>query len=418
MPGKLNGPSVVINLSTDTRRAPEFPEFIALLAMMISLVAMSIDTMLPALSQIGRDLAVRRDNSTQLIISLFIFGIAVGQMVYGPMSDRTGRRPAVFAGFCLFMVGCFLSLAAVNFPMMLAGRIVQGLGLAGPRVVAMAIIRDQYEGRAMARVMSFIMAVFIVVPAVAPAFGQVILIFAGWRAIFGAFLSLALAVMIWFAARQPETLNPQHRMPFSLRRVGVVFREICAIRAALGYTIAAGFIFGAFQGYLNSAQQLFQTQYHRGHWSPLYYAVLALSVGGASLVNSRLVMRYGMRSLTRRSSQHLSWISAFFLVIAYMLNGHPPLWMLMTYLIISFFCLGLLFGNLNALAMKPLGHIAGSGAAMVGSFSILLAVPLGIIIGQAYNGTILPLVGGFVLLGTASAIVIRRSETSVHPEIG
>jgi DHA1 family bicyclomycin/chloramphenicol resistance-like MFS transporter len=393
------------------KRAPGFQEFIALLAMMISLVAMSIDTMIPALSQIGKDLAVQRDNSTQLIISLFILGIAVGQMVYGPLSDRTGRRPAVFAGFGLFIVGCLLSIAAVNFPMMLAGRMIQGLGLAGPRVVAMAIIRDQYEGRAMARVMSFIMAVFIIVPAVAPALGQVILMVAGWRAIFGAFLSLALAVLIWFALRQPETLNPLHRMPFSLRRVGMVFREICAIREAWGYTLAAGFIFGAFQGYLNSAQQLFQIQYHRGNWSPAYYAVLALSIGGASLMNTSLVMRIGMRSLTRRSSRHLSWISIFFGVVAYMLHGHPPLWTLMTYLIICFFCLGLLFGNLNALAMRPLGHIAGSGAAMVGSFSILLAVPLGIIIGQAYDGTILPLVGGFALLGTISAIVIRRSET-------
>lgn len=382
---------------------------------MISLVAMSIDAMIPALYQIGRDLAVQRNNSTQLIISLFILGIAVGQMVYGPLSDRTGRRPAAFAGFGLFMVGCFLSLAAVNFPMMLAGRIIQGFGLAGPRVVAMAIIRDQYEGRAMARVMSFIMAVFIVVPAIAPALGQAILMVSGWRAIFGAFLVLSLATMIWFAMRQPETLAPRHRMPFSLRRTVTVFREICAIRAALGYTVAAGFIFGAFQGYLNSAQQVLQIQYRRGDWSPVYYAVLAFSVGGASLMNSRLVMRFGMRSLTRRSSLYLGLISAFFLVAAYMLQGHPPLWALMAYLIISFFCLGLLFGNLNALAMKPLGHIAGSGAAMVGSFSILLAVPLGIVIGQAYDGTIIPLVGGFALLGTASAVIIRRTEAHNPP---
>jgi MFS transporter, DHA1 family, multidrug resistance protein len=293
---------------------------------------------------------------------------------------------------------------------MLAGRIIQGFGLAGPRVVAMAIIRDQYEGRAMARVMSFIMAVFIVVPAIAPAMGQLILMIAGWRAIFGAFLFLAVAVMTWFALRQPETLLPDRRMRFSLQRVGGVFREVIAIRAALGYTVAAGLIFGAFQGYLNSAQQIFQIQYRCGEWSPVYYAVLALAVGGASLMNSRLVMRYGMRFLVRRSSGNLAWISAFFLIVAHMLHGHPPLWVLMAYLIISFSCLGLLFGNLNALAMSPLGHIAGSGAAMVGSFSILLAVPLGIIIGQAYNGTILPLVGGFALLGMASTAVIRRSE--------
>jgi MFS transporter, DHA1 family, multidrug resistance protein len=391
------------------KRAPGFPEFIALLAMMISLVAMSIDTMIPALSQIGRDLGVRRDNNTQLIISLFIFGIAAGQMIYGPLSDRTGRRPAVFAGFGLFMAGCILSLLSVNFPMMLAGRIIQGFGLAGPRVVAMAIIRDQYEGRAMARVMSFIMTVFIIVPAIAPALGQVIVMAAGWRAIFGAFLALTLVIMAWFALRQPETLAPRHRIYFSLSRTGMVFRELCAARSALGYTVAAGFIFGAFQGYLNSAQQLIQVQYQRGVWSPFYYAVLALSVGSASLMNTRLVMRHGMRTLTRRASQNLGGISVVFLGIAVLLHGHPPLWVLMTYLILAFFCLGLLFGNLNALAMKPLGHIAGSGAAMVGSFSIFLAVPLGIVIGQLYNGTVVPLVSGFALMGTASALIIHKS---------
>jgi len=355
-------------------------------------------------------LAVQRDNNTQLIISLFILGIAVGQLIYGPLSDSIGRKPAVYAGFFLFMIGCFLSLFALNFGMMLSGRIIQGLGLAGPRIVTMAIVRDRYEGRAMARVMSFVMAVFIIVPAIAPAFGQGILMLAGWRTIFGAILVLALIVLIWFTARQPETLAAKHRSRFSLKRTAVVFREICAIKAAFGYTIAAGFIFGGFQGYLNSAQQIFQIQYRRGTWSPLYYSILALTIGGASLWNSRLVMRYGMRSLTRWHSLNLGGVSTLFFLIACLLKNHPPLWAFMLYLIISFFSLGLLFGNLNALAMKPLGHIAGAGAAMVGSFSILLAVPLGILIGQAYNGTILPLVGGFALLGTAAAVVIYKTD--------
>ena len=333
----------------------------------------------------------------------------MGQLVYGPLSDSIGRKPSVYIGFCLFLFGCLLSLFAVSFEMMLAGRVIQGLGLAGPRIVTVAIIRDRYEGRSMARVMSFIMAVFIIIPAIAPAFGQGILVLAGWRTIFGALLVLSLINSIWFVARLPETLSPQNRMPFSLKRTAMVFREVCAIKAALGYTIAAGFIFGAFQGYLNSAQQLIQIQYHRGSWSPLYYAVLAFSIGAASLCNSQLVMRFGMRALTRWFSLNLSGISMAFLVISYMLKGHPPFWALMAYLMISFFSLGLLFGNLNALAMRPLGHIAGTGAAMVGSFSILMAVPLGILIGQAYNETVLPLVGGFTLFGSASALVIHKS---------
>ena len=396
-------------MENSARDSSSFLEFIALMATMISLVAMSIDAMLPALSEIGQDLGVQRANNVQLIISLFILGVAVGQLVYGPLSDSIGRKPAVYAGFTLFLIGCLLSLFATNFKMMLAGRIIQGAGLAGPRIVTMAIIRDRYEGRAMAQVMSFIMAVFIVVPAIAPAFGQGVLLLAGWRAIFGVFLAAAFIVLLWFAVRQPETLVPADRLRFTMKKASLVLREIYATRAALGFTIAAGFIFGAFQGYLNCAQQIFQILYQRGEWSPLYYAVLALSIGGASFLNSRLVMRYGMRLLTRNFSLVLTGTSILFFAIAWLLEGFPPLWALMTYLVVSFFCLGLLFGNLNALAMRPLGHIAGSGAAMVGSFSILLAVPLGIFIGQAYDGTILPLVCGFALLGAASTVIIIKS---------
>lgn len=391
-----------------------YREFIALMAMMISLAAMSIDGMLPALSDIGKELAVQRDNNTQLIISLFILGIALGQMVYGPLSDSIGRKPAVYAGFFLFMIGCLLSLLAFNFAMMIAGRIIQGFGLAGPRIVTMAIVRDRYEGRAMARAMSFVMAVFIIVPAVAPAFGQGILILAGWRAIFGAFLVLSLIILTWFAVRQPETLAVENRTRFSLMRTMIVFRQICAIKTALGYTIAAGFIFGAFQGYLNCAQQIFQIHYAKGVWSPVYYSTLALTIGGASLWNSRLVMRYGMRALTRWFSIFLGGLSCLFLLVVYWLQISPPLWVFMTYLAASFFCLGLLFGNLNALAMRPLGHIAGTGAAMVGSFSILLAVPLGILIGQVYNETVLPLVAGFALLGSGAAVIIYKTNQQIQ----
>jgi DHA1 family bicyclomycin/chloramphenicol resistance-like MFS transporter len=397
-------------IADPAKSRPRFSEFVALMALMIALVAMSIDAMLPALSEIGSDLAVHRDNATQLVISFFIFGIAVGQAAFGPVSDTIGRKPVVYVGFCFFTVGCLLSIFAVNFQMMLTGRLIQGLGLAGPRIMTMAIIRDRYEGRAMARVMSFVMAVFIAVPAVAPAFGLLLVVFAGWRSIFVVIQAMALITLSWFALRQPETLAPGQRMRLSLRRVVSVFREIFAIRASVGYTVAAGFIFGAFQGYLNSAQQIFQAQYQKGVLSPLYYSLLALCIGAASLANSRLVMRFGMRLLIRLASMTLGGVSAVFFLAAVMVQGHPPLWALMLHLVIAFACLGLLFGNLNALAMKPLGHIAGSGATLVGSLSILMAVPLGILIGQAYNGTILPLAGGFALLGGAAAWVIVRLE--------
>jgi DHA1 family bicyclomycin/chloramphenicol resistance-like MFS transporter len=351
-----------------------------------------------------------RDNDNQLIISLLFLGMAVGQMVYGPLSDSTGRKPAIYAGFGLFIIGCLLSLFATSFPVMLAGRVTQGLGAAGPRIVTVALVRDQYEGRAMARVMSFVMTVFILVPVIAPALGQGILIVAHWRAIFGLYLGLAVIASIWFALRQPETLAPVRRVPFSVPQLATAIREVFATRTALGYTVAAGLIFSAFLGYLNSAQQIFQVQYGLGRLFPLYFAVLALSLGSASFMNGRLVMRYGMRPLSMWALLTVGALSITFWVIAYALAGQPPLWALMIYFLMSFFCIGILFGNLNALAMEPLGHIAGVGAAVVGSLSILISLLLGTLIGQSYDGTILPLVGGFAILSVTSLATMWWTE--------
>jgi len=389
---------------------PSFGEFVALTAMMIALVALSIDVMLPALPEIGQDLGVQRDNHNQLIISLLFVGLAVGQMLYGPASDSTGRKPAIYAGFGLLIIGCLLSLFATSFPMMLAGRVIQGVGVAGPRIVTVAMVRDRYKGRAMAQVMSYVMAVFILVPIIAPAFGQGIILFAGWRAIFAAYLGLALIVLVWFAFRQPETLAPNQRLPFSLTRIVMGVREVFATRIAIGYTIAAGLILGAFLGYLNTAQQIFQEQYGLGKLFPLIFGVLAVSFGCASVLNARLVMRYGMRRLTTWSSLTIGTLSAAFFAVAYVQAGHPPLWALMAFFLTVFFCIGLLFGNLNALAMEPLGHIAGVGAAVVGALTTTISLLLGILIGQSYNSTVLPLVGGFAVLSLASAAVMRWAE--------
>ena len=395
---------------TNSYRPIRFGEFVALMAMMISLVALSIDALLPALPEIGQALGVQRDNDNQLIISVLFLGLAVGQMIYSPLSDSIGRKPAIYAGFGLFILGCLLALLATSFPVLLIGRIMQGLGVAGPRILTVALIRDQYEGRAMARVMSFVMAVFILVPVIAPLLGQTMLIVAHWRAIFGAYLVLALIASIWFALRQPETLAPNRRLPFSLVRMALAIREIFANRIAFGYTLATGLISGAFIGYLNSAQQVFQAQYGLGRLFPLYFAILALSIGSASFLNARLVMRYGMRLLSLSALLTLGGLSLIFWVIAYVWAGHPPVWALMIYFLMSFFCIGLLFGNLNALAMEPLGHIAGVGAAVVGSLSTLISLLLGTLIGQSYNGTILPLVGGFAILSATAVVVMRWVE--------
>ena len=382
-------------------------EFVPLIALMISLVALSIDSMLPALPAIRADLGVRNENDTQMVLAVFLLGLAIGQTVYGPISDSTGRKPAICAGFVLFLLGCLLSVFAASFPVMLAGRLLQGIGAAAPRVVTIALVRDQYEDRAMARIMSFVMSVFILVPIVAPALGQGILLIFDWRAIFGVFFVLALVALFWFGLRQRETLAPERRVPFSLARVGRGVVETCVNRAALGYTVTAGLIFGAFWGYLVSAQQIFAQQYALGALFPLYFGVLAVAIGAASFLNGRLVMRYGMRQLSHLALVTISAVSVFFLLVAIATAGHPPLWALVAYFLVAFFCFGVIFGNINAMAMEPLGHIAGVAAAVVGSLTTLISLALGTVIGLSYNGTVLPVVGGFAVLGVAALPVSR-----------
>ena len=394
---------------------PSFVEFVALMALMMSLVAMSTDVMLPALSEIGADLGAQSNNANQLVVTLLFLGLGVGQFFYGPLSDSIGRKPAIYLGYAVFIVGTLLSIVAVNFPMMLAGRFLQGMGVAGPRSVTLALVRDQYEGRAMAQVMSFIMVVFILVPIIAPMFGQVILLVGNWRLIFAALLTLGVVSLVWFALRQPETLLAARRVPLSATRIGRGLRQVFGNHVALGYTLMAGLILGAFQGYLSSAQQIFQFQYGLGMLFPLIFAVNALALGLASFTNGRLVMRYGMRALARLALLTLCALSVGFVGIAWVSGGQPPLWLFMGYLLLTFFCVGILFGNMNAMAMEPLGHIAGLGAAIVGSVSTLLATPLGMTIGQAYNGTVTPLVAGFAVLGLGALALMFWADGAREP---
>lgn len=396
-----------IMTSTKGEADPSLAEFIIIVSLITSLGALSIDAILPALPQIGSDLNVQNANDRQLTISLFILGTALGQMFSGPLSDKTGRKPPAYWGYALFVVGSLLSLFAVSFPMLLSGRFLQGVGISAPRTVTMALVRDRYEGRAMARVMSFVMTVFILVPMMAPTFGQTMLFLSGWRSIFGGYVLLAVITVLWFALRMPETLAPENRAPFSLQRIVMAIREIVGIRLALGFTVAAGLINGAFLGYLNSAQQIFQEQYAVGNRFPLYFAVAALSLGLASLLNARLVMRLGMSLLVRWSLFAVLGLSVGALGIALLAAGQPPLWFLMAYLVTAFFCIGILFGNMNALAMKPLGHIAGIGAAVIGSLSTLISVSIGTVIGQSYNGTILPFAAGMAILAALSVFAVR-----------
>ena len=382
-------------------------EFVALMAFTTSLVALSVDAMLPAFPDMIRDLGVAVVNDMQLIISLLFIGMALGQLFYGPLSDTIGRKPAMYLGFGLFIIGSVLSMIASDFELMLAGRFLQGVGAAGPRTVAIALIRDRYHGSEMARIMSFVMTVFMMVPIFAPALGQFILLASGWRAIFASFVILSLMTLIWLAIRQPETLLKPDRLPLSFKKLRMAAREVLRTRLTMVATVVSGCVSGTFIGYLNVSQRLFQEQYQLGMQFPLYFAVLAIAVGLASIMNGTLVIRFGMHKLANLALLTFMVLSWVFFLIVLLHDGHPPLWLFMTICLSLFFSLGLLFGNLNSIAMEPLGHIAGTGAAVIGSIATLLAVALGFITSHAYDGSLFPMAIGFASLATVSLLLTR-----------
>lgn len=383
-----------------------FIEFIALMAMMMSLTALAIDAMLPALSIIGLDLGVTNSNDNQLTISALFIGLGIGQLFYGPISDSTGRKKPLYVGLLIFILGSIVSVFATDLNMMLIGRAIQGLGLASPRTVSLAMIRDQFHGREMAKVMSFVLMIFIVVPTVAPSVGQLILWTANWQAIFIFIMLIAVIILIWFGTRMQETLLVEDRKTLSFRRIGKSVGEFFSSKVALGYTLTAGLVSSGFIGFLNSAQQIFQDQYQLGDKFPLFFAALAMSVGLASFFNSRMVMKYGSDRMVKVAISTLVSIALLFAIILSNWGSAMPLWLAMFYFIPTLFCVGILFGNLNSMAMEPLGHIAGVGSAIVGAISTLISVAFGTMISQQYDGTLLPVIYGFMLSGGISLVLI------------
>ncbi len=388
-------------------------EFIILIAFMISIVAMATDIMLPALSQIGAELGAPTPNDAHMIVTALFFGFAVGLLFAGPLSDSFGRKPVIYVGYVIFLVGCVLSSITTSWEIMILGRILQGIGAAFPRVVTIAIIRDGASGRQMASIMSFIMAVFILVPMVAPAIGQGVIFLSGWRATFVFLITMAVIAALWFALRQPETLARENRTSFSPGPLWAGTREMCRSRIAIGYTLATGLINGAFLGYLSTAQQIFVEAYATGSLFALYFAVAALALGVASVLNGKIVIALGMRVLSWWATLGIAAVSIGFTPLALLADGLPALWLFLAWLIAVFFCVGILFGNFNALAMEPLGHIAGLGAGIVGAVSTFISLPLAYLIGQGFAGGVLHLVYGFAVLGGATLLTVVWTERGI-----
>jgi DHA1 family bicyclomycin/chloramphenicol resistance-like MFS transporter len=386
-------------------------EFTLLMALLMSVVAISIDALLPSLGVIGAELGVTDINRTQLLIGSIFAGMAIGQLVAGPLSDAMGRKPVLYAGLALYLVGSLVCWMAGNFDLLLAGRCLQGLGVACPYVTAVSVVRDKYAGRDMARVMSLIMMIFILVPAIAPSLGLGIVRLAGWRAIFLFYIVYAVAIGGWIALRLEETLPPDHRVPLTPRAFGHGLRIVTGNRTTTFYMVAMGLTFGGLIGYLGASRQIFQDQFQAGDGFALYFGGLALLLGVASMLNSRFVGRWGMRAISSWAAAAIVAASALFLAVQAAMP--VTLVMFLAYAGVLFFAFGLMFGNLNAIAMEPMGEVAGMASAIIGASSSVISLLLGTLIGQLYDNTLRPIALGFLLLGLASWLLMQ-SERRWH----
>lgn len=386
-------------------------EFTLLMAMLMSIVAISIDAMLPALGLLHQDFTLEHPNQVQLVIMLIFAGMAIGQLIAGPMSDALGRKPVLYAGLALYLVGSVICYQAASFDLLLFGRFVQGLGVAGPYVTAISVVRDKYSGRDMAQAMSLIMMIFILVPAIAPSLGQAILHIASWRAIFLLYIGYSIFVGLWIMFRLDETLKPENRLPMRVSAFAHALSTIISNRTTMSYTLCMGLCFGSFIGYLGASQQIFQEQFGVGEAFALYFGALALILGVASLTNSRIVGKVGMRPICLRAMSAIIISSFIFLILQQFTPVTLPLFFI--YVAILFFSFGLMFGNLNAIAMEPMGEIAGMASALTGAVSSLFSLTLGTFIGQMYNHTLIPLTCGFLVLGVIS-FLLMLSEYRYH----
>ncbi len=395
-------------------RQTSLREFVFLMAGLMSVVAMGVDGMLPALAEMRVDLAVAQASDMQYVVLVLFLGLSAGQLVCGPAADRYGRKPVIAVGFAIFVVGCVVSSLATSLGMMLIGRVIQGLGAAAPRVVSMAMVRDRYEGRELARVNSFVTTTFILVPMIAPSIGQVVTWVFGWRAIFLFFAGIGLCSTVWLLWRQAETLPKNKRQPLSFKGVGRAFHECISHPDSWPFVVALGLVFSPLFAYLGNAQHIFGVLYGQPVWFPVLFGALASTVGLASLVNAKWVMRWGSHRLVGNALLVLSGLAITYGLMRWWWPEIDQLVVTYVWMGMSFFTFGLLFGNLMALSLQPLGHMAGVASALMSTLTNLIATAIGAAIGHFLIHDISGMVWGTAACALAAYGIthrIRRKST-------
>ncbi|WP_203293003.1 multidrug effflux MFS transporter [Maricaulis parjimensis] len=384
-------------------------EFVALLVAMTAVVALAIDMMLPALDDIALDLGVTEANDQQFVISAYLAGFGAAQLFYGPLSDRFGRKPVMMVSLALFLLTTLICTLSPSFDLLLIARFMQGAAAAACRVIAVAVARDVASGRRMAEVMSMVMTAFMAVPVLAPTLGQIILSFAPWRWIFAFLMLFAAGLMVWLQMRLPETLHPEFRVPLKLRSLIAAFGETVRHRLMIGYTLAAMPFFGGLYGFLGTSQQVFVDHFglSDGHF-PLAFAAIAGGIGVTSYANSRLVMRVGQRRLSHSALVAFVVISAIHSVV--LLSGVDNLYIFLALLAAAMAFLGLIAANFSALAMEPVGHVAGTASALYGFLTGVVGAFIGSVIGQMYDGTPVPLILSQAVMAALALALVFWTE--------
>ncbi len=399
--------------SAVSRPGPGFTEFVVLMAALMSLNAFAIDAMLPALPAIGEALGVARENERQLVVTLYLVGFGLTQMIWGPLSDRFGRRPVLVVGLLLYTLFALLAAVATSFPLLLAARAAQGGAAGATRVLVTSIVRDRFEGATMARVMSLTFVVFMLMPVLAPSFGQVVLLVASWRAIFWGLGAWGAGMLAWAWIRLPETLDPANRRAISVAAVSGAVAETLRNRVSLGNALAVMLLMGGLMGYINSIQQIVFDVFGRPGVLAAVFAAVALPMALTSWLNSRLVERVGVRRMARIGLLAYVGFSFAHLAIASIWGENLIVFTAMQALTMAGF--GLAASNFGAMAIGPLGHIAGTASSVQGSIQTIGAAVIGAVIGQSFDGSTLPLLIGFAAMGIAAALAAWWASRELEP---
>lgn len=395
---------------------PGRKEFVVLMAALMAANALAIDIMLPALPAIGSALGVADPNDRQLVITFYLLGFGAAQIFYGPIADRFGRKKLLIGAMAAYAVFGMLAGLAGSMTLLLAARFLQGAAAAATRVLVVAVVRDRYAGAAMAQIMSLVMIIFMVVPVLAPSIGQLILALSDWRELFILLALYGLGLALWGGLRIPETLHEEDRRPLSVAAIWQASLQTLTVRASIGNTIASTLAFGSLFAFIGSIQQIVFDVFGRPGMIGLVFGCIAGPMALSSYANSRLVLRLGARRLLLLALLSLTGMALLHLLVA--LSWGETIWSFVVLQALTMACFGLVGANAGALAMQPVGHIAGTASAIQGLMTTVGGALIGMVVGQAFDGTTLPLIAGFAICGALATLAALWANPHLLDSLG